>query len=226
MNSKLGYEDVFEARETISIARKTLLGLILLVALSISVNVVRAQEITLSRSSGAMTPGILVPMELTKIRITIPMTIGINPMTVFDFSCSGQPSGVDVQFDPNPLTVPWDGASHTTVMGATTQYSTPSGVYDLTISIFNHENHQLARQEHYQLTITGAGIPGFDLPTILTGLGLGALAIMAIHRHKRKLPRALSQSVGSRHVEKSQSYEQRGHKSIFQSVSDTLMQVF
>ena len=160
--------------------------LILIVALSISVNVVKAQEITLSRSSGAMTPGILAPMELTKISITIPMMVGTNPMTVFDFSCSGQPSGVDIQFDPTPLTVPWDGASHTTVMGATTQYSTPSGVYDLTISIFNHEDHALAHQEHYQLTITYPGVPGFDLFSILTGLGLGVLAIVVVHRRKLK----------------------------------------
>lgn len=190
MNSVLDYGEVCEARGTLPVARKTLLGLILLVALSISVNVVRAQEITLSRSSGAMTPGILAPMELTKISITIPMMVGINPMTVFDFSCSGQPSGVDVQFDPNPLNVPWDGVPHTTVMSATTQYSTPIGVYDLTINIFNHENHALAHQEHFQLSITG--IPGFDLPSILTGLGLGALAIMVIHRHKRKPSRVLS----------------------------------
>jgi hypothetical protein len=132
-----------------------------------------------------MTAGILVGMKLTEISITIPTVIGIfNPMTVFDFSCSGQPSGADIQFDPNPLTVPWDGMPHTTVMSATTDYSTKIGVYDLTINILNHENHAFLRQEHFQLTITG--IPGYDLPSILMGLGLGVLVIMAVHRHKRK----------------------------------------
>jgi len=144
--------------------------------------------VTLSSRSGQMTPGILVSMELTQITIHVPNVVGpsvfpgLYPISV-SFSCSGQPSGADIKFDPNPLFIPGPG-DYTTVMSATTQYATPAGVYDLKIAMYNVNNPSITHEEHYQLTVTPS-VPGFDITAILIGLGLGMAALSVIHKRKR-----------------------------------------
>jgi len=150
--------------------------------------------ITLSRTSGTVSASISTPMELTKVSITIPgqgQGVVIVPNPIVSFVCSGQPSGVSVQFDPNPLTVPWDAMPHTTVMSATTQSTVQPGIYDLTISIIFHLDDAIIimKEAHYQLVIPG--VPGFDLSSIAAGIGLGALVLIMIQRRK---PRILERS--------------------------------
>jgi hypothetical protein len=127
-------------------------------------------------------------MELTRITIHVPNVVGpsvfpgLYPISV-SFSCSGQPSGADIKFDPNPLFIPGPG-DYTTVMSATTQYATSTGVYDLKIAMYNVNNPSITHEEHYQLTVTPS-VPGFDITAILFGLGLGMAALSVIHKRKR-----------------------------------------
>jgi hypothetical protein len=96
-------------------------------------------------------------------------------------SCSGQPNGVDVKFEPNPLVISGYGGEFSTTMNAKTAYDTKEGVYDLTITMYNPDIPILSHQEHYQLTIS-AFIPGFDPISTLIGFTIGTIFLLIIHR--------------------------------------------
>ena len=109
---------------------------------------------TLSKYSATMTPGILLPMELTQITFNPVIVfggIGIYPIRI-GFTCSGQPDGVYIKFDPNPLVINAPQSS-TTVMSATTTYSAPAGQYVLTISVYNLDNPSLKAHAYFNLKI-------------------------------------------------------------------------
>jgi hypothetical protein len=144
----------------------------------------------LSRSSGIVTTGSLTPIELTKVSITILIKQGegtiIIPSPSVEFVCHGQPNGVNVQFDPNPLTVPWDAMPHTTVMTATTESMVQQGIYDLTIlAIVGLDKSTTTKEAHYQLVIPS--VPGFDIGSIALGLGLGISVLIVMQRRRYRI---------------------------------------
>jgi len=96
-------------------------------------------KLSLSRNSGRITFGLLVPMELAKVTVT--PTVGVAvfeglikpPEHIFvTLSCSGQPSGVDIWFEPNPVDIV-NGQPATSSMTITASYTAAGGTYTLYI---------------------------------------------------------------------------------------------
>lgn len=69
--------------------------------------------------------------QLATVKLKLLFYVGTEPLTV-TLSSSGQPSGVDIQFDPNPIDI--SSGTVTSVMTATTSITTPTGDYPLTVT--------------------------------------------------------------------------------------------
>ena len=87
-------------------------------------------SISLDKNQVTLKPGTLVSKQLATVTME-PHDLG-GQQVYCTLSCSGQPSGVDIQFDPNPVGIS-EGAK-TSVLKGTTEPSVRAGTYELTIT--------------------------------------------------------------------------------------------
>lgn len=90
-----------------------------------------AVSMELSPTEATMMQGVSARTQLATVQLKLVLYVGTEPLSVM-LSASGQPSGVDIQFDPNPMNI--SVGTVTSVMTATTSFTEPTGDYTLTVT--------------------------------------------------------------------------------------------